>query len=159
MALNAGLAGLPGLTTPAVLAGNTHVYYIYGLQLDTARLGISRDLLLQALRAEGVPGLVGSYQNLHLLPLFKHRIAYGTGGFPWQGTPHGDSTVTYGPGLCPVAEDLHSRSFFGLALGQFAHGPHEVSQIVAAFKKVWANLQALRPAAAAVVRAPAAVAA
>ena len=148
-ALNAGLAGLPGLSTPAVLAGNTHVYYIYGLQIDTVRLGVSREQLLQALRADGVPGLVGSYQNLHLLPLYKHRIAYGTGGFPWKGTPHGDSSVTYGPGLCPVAEDLHSRSFFGLALGQFAHGAQEVAQIVAAFKKVWANLHTLRPVVAA----------
>ncbi len=144
--LNAGLAGLPGLSTPAVLPGNTHAYYIYGLQLDTVRLGLGRETLLQALRAEGVPGIVGSYQNLHLLPLFRHRIAYGTGGFPWKGAPQGDSTVTYGPGLCPVAEDLHSRSFFGLALGQFAHGPHEVAQIVAAFKKVWSQLPALRAA-------------
>ncbi len=147
-ALNAGLAGLPGLTTPAVLPGNTHVYYIYALQLDTARLGVSRQQLLAALRAEGVPGLVGSYQNLHLLPLFRHRIAYGTGGFPWTGTAHGDSTVTYGPGLCPVAEDLHSRSFVGLAMGQFAHGPAEVAQIVAAFRKVWGQLDALRGAVA-----------
>ncbi|MDO9093330.1 MAG: DegT/DnrJ/EryC1/StrS family aminotransferase [Rubrivivax sp.] len=147
-ALNAGLAGLPGLTTPAVLPGNTHVYYIYGLQLDTARLGVSRQQLLAALRAEGVPGLVGSYQNLHLLPLFRHRIAYGTGGFPWTGTAHGDSGVTYGPGLCPVAEDLHSRSFLGLAMGQFAHGPAEVAQLVAAFRKVWGQLDALRGAVA-----------
>ncbi len=155
-ALNAGLAALPGLATPAVLAGNSHVYYIYGLQLDSVRLGVSRDQLLQALRAEGVPGIVGSYQNLHLLPLFKHRIAYGTGGFPWKGLAQGDSSVTYGPGLCPVAEDLHSRSFFGLALGQFAHGPQEVAQIVAAFKKVWANLHALRSATTASVTASAA---
>ena len=143
-ALNAGLAGLPGLVTPAVLPGNTHAYYIYGLQLDTARLGVSRELLLQVLRAEGVPGLVGSYQNLHLLPLFRHRIAYGTQGFPWTGTAHGDSPVTYGPGLCPVAEDLHSRSFLGLAMGQFAHGPAEVAQLVAAFRKVWSQRHVLR---------------
>ena len=147
-ALNAGLAGLPGLTTPAMLSGNSHAYYIYGLQLDTLRLGVSRERLLQALRAEGVPGLVGSYQNLHLLPLFKHRIAYGTGGFPWKGTPQGDSPVTYGPGLCPVAEELHSRSFMGLALGQFSHGPEDIAQIVAACKKVWAQLDALRQVAA-----------
>ena len=143
-ALNAGLAGLPGLVTPAVLPGNTHAYYIYGLQLDTARLGVGREQLLQALRAEGVPGLVGSYQNLHLLPLFRHRIAYGTQGFPWTGTAHGDSSVTYGPGLCPVAEDLHSRSFLGLAMGQFAHGAQEVAQLVAAFRKVWSQLHVLR---------------
>ena len=145
-ALNVGLSGLPGLSTPAVLAGNTHAYYIYGLQLDTARLGVGRETLLQALRAEGVPGLVGSYQNLHLLPLFRHRVGYGTGGFPWKGLARGDSNVTYGPGLCPVAEDLHSRSFLGLAMGQFTHGAAEVSQIAAAFRKVWAQLHALREA-------------
>ncbi len=150
-ALNAGLADLPGLRIPAVLPGNTHAYYIYGLQVDTVRLGLSRERLLQALRAEGVPGLVGSYQNLHLLPLFRHRIAYGSGGFPWKGTAHGDSTVSYGPGTCPVAEDLHGRAFVGLAMGQFAHGPQQVAQIVAALRKVWAQLDALRgavPAAA-----------
>ncbi len=143
--LNAGLAGLPGLSTPVVLAGNSHVYYIYALQLDTARLGVSRERLLQALTAEGVPGLVGSYQNLHLLPLFRHRIAYGRGGFPWIGA-QGNSRVTYGPGLCPAAEDLHSRSFFGLAMGQFALGSDDVAQVVRAFKKVWAQLPALRQA-------------
>ena len=148
-ALTAGLSDLPGLSPPAVLPGNTHAYYIYGLQLDTARLGVSRDQLLRALGAEGVPGLVGSYQNLHLLPVFRHRIAYGTGGFPWKGAPQGDSAVTYGPGLCPVAEDLHSRSFFGLAMGQFAHGAQEVSQIVGAFRKVWSQLGALRGVVAA----------
>ena len=143
-ALDAGLAGLPGLATPAVLPGNTHAYYIYGLQLDTARLGLGRERLLEALRAEGVPGLVGSYQNLHLLPLFRHRIAYGTQGFPWKGAPQGDSAVTYGPGLCPVAEDLHGRSFFGLALGQFGNDGRAVALIVAAFRKVWSQLDALR---------------
>ena len=100
--------------------------------------------LLDALRAEGVPGLVGSYQNLHLLPLFRHRVAYGTGGFPWKGAPGGDSDVTYGPGLCPVAEDLHARSFLGLAMGQFAHAPQDVAAIVGAFHKVWANIDRLR---------------
>lgn len=145
-ALNAGLAALPGLSTPAVLPGNTHAYYIYGLQIDTTRLGITRERLIEALRAEGVPGIVGSYQNLHLLPMFRHRIAYGTQGFPWKGAPQGDSNVTYGPGLCPVAEDLHSRSFLGLAMGQFGNDGRAAELIVAAFRKVWANLGALRAA-------------
>jgi dTDP-4-amino-4,6-dideoxygalactose transaminase len=142
--LNEALGQLPGLTPPAVLPGNTHAYYIYGLQIDTARLGLSRSRLVEALKAEGVPGLVGSYQNLHLLPLFRQRIAYGTQGFPWKGAPQGDSTVTYGPGLCPVAEDLHSRSFLGLAMGQFALDAASLQAVIAAFRKVWANLDALR---------------
>jgi dTDP-4-amino-4,6-dideoxygalactose transaminase len=142
--LNKTLGKLPGLTPPAVLPGNTHAYYIYALQIDTARLGLSRARLVDALKAEGVPGLVGGYQNLHLLPLFRQRIAYGTQGFPWKGAPQGDSTVFYGPGLCPVAEDLHSRSFLGLAMGQFALDATSLQAVITAFHKVWANLDALR---------------
>ncbi|MCI4430736.1 MAG: GNAT family N-acetyltransferase [Burkholderiales bacterium] len=78
--------------------------------------------------------------------MFRHRIAYGTGGFPWKGSARGDSGVTYGPGLCPVAEDLHSRSFMGLAMGQFAPGAPEVTQIVDAFRKVWSQLRVGLPA-------------
>ena len=143
--LSEGLQDLPGLTIPKVLAGNTHAYYIYALQIDNSRLGLDRSTLLKALAAEGVPGLVGSYQNLHLLPLFRQRIAYGTGGFPWRGA-QGDSPVQYGPGLCPVAEDLHTRAFLGLALGQFSHGDEEVGLIVRAFHKVWSQLDKLRTA-------------
>ena len=143
--LDAGLGSLPGLTPPAVLPGNTHAYYIYGLQLDPVRLGVERSVILEALRAEGVPGLVGSYQNLHLLPMFRQRIAYGTGGFPWRGAA-GESPVHYGPGLCPVAEELHGRTFLGLALGQFAHAPADIERVVTAFHKVWAHLPALRAA-------------
>jgi hypothetical protein len=54
--------------------------------------------------------------------------------------------VRYGPGLCPVAEELHGRTFLGLALGQFAHAPADIDRIVAAFRKVWAHLPALRAA-------------
>ena len=141
--LNAGLAELPGLHTPFVAPGNTHAYYIYAMQLDAKRLGVPRERIVEALKAEGVPGVVGSYQNLHLLPLFRQRIAYGTRGFPWK-TEGGESSVHYGPGLCPVAEELHRESFMGLALGQFAHGPRETALVVQAFRKVWANLDALR---------------
>jgi dTDP-4-amino-4,6-dideoxygalactose transaminase len=153
--LDAGLADLPGLTTPRVAVGNTHAYYIYGLQLDTRGLALPRSRLLEALKAEGVPGLVGSYQNLHLLPMYRQRIAYGTGGFPWTA---GSRAVAYGPGLCPVAEQLHGETFFGLALGQFQHGPEQTGLVVQAFRKVWAQLDALRPAAARAALAPASTA-
>ncbi len=154
--LDAGLAGLPGLQTPRVAVGNTHAYYIYGLQVDVSALGLPRARLLEALRAEGVPGLVGSYQNLHLLPLFRHHIAYGAGGFPWI-SPYCSRPIHYGPGQCPVAEQLHGQTFIGLALGQFAHGPEQIGLVVAAFRKVWAQLDRLRPGPTAGSVAPIAV--
>jgi len=141
--LNAGLSSLPGLKVPKVVEGATHVYYVYGITLDVAALGVPRVRIVDALRAEGVPSLMAGYQNLHLLPLFRHKIAYGTKGFPWT-SPYCSSDIQYGPGLCPVAEKLHSETFIGLNVCMNELPPEDVSLIVAAFRKVWSQLDTLK---------------
>lgn len=140
---DAGLAQLPGLATPKVAPGATHVYYIYGMRLDTAALGVSRAVLVDALRAEGVPGLISGYQNVHLYPLFQHRIAYGTGGFPWT-SPYCGREIRYDRGICPVAEKLHSETFLGLGICQNEYSVEDVRRVSGAFRKVWSQLDALR---------------
>ena len=145
-ALNAGLNALSGLATPKISDGCTHVYYIYGLTLDTAALGLKREKIVAALRAEGVPGIGSGYQNVHLYPLFQQRIAYGTNGFPWT-SPHCSRDVTYEMGICPVAEKLHAETFMSLNICSNDYSSDEVALVIKAFKKVWANLEALRAAA------------
>jgi len=139
--LDEGLGGLPGLTVPKVEAGGTHVYYVYGLTIDPQVVGVSRQRIVDALRAEGVPALGVGYQNLHLLPIFQQKIAYGAHGFPWT---LAERDIGYGPGLCPIAERLHADSFVGLNLCMFEFTEAEVAQVIAAFEKVWANLDELR---------------
>jgi len=138
--LSAGLADLQGLRLPEVSPNNTHVYYMFGMVLDPERLGYTRSWILQALRAEGVPSLYGGYQCIHLNPLFRHRIAYGSNGFPWKGLTRGDSPIVYRPGLCPVAEDLHLRTFLGIGLCAHPFTDHEIDQVVLAFGQIWSHL-------------------
>jgi perosamine synthetase len=142
---DAALAGLPGLVTPQVSAGCTHVYYIYGMTLDPARIGVRRERLVDALRAEGVPGLISGYQNVHLYPLFQQRIAYGTRGFPWT-SPYCDRPVRYERGTCPVAERLHGETFLGISVCLNDYSMQDVRQVAGAFRKVWSQLDALRAA-------------
>jgi perosamine synthetase len=139
--LRAGLEALPGLRLPVVRNNATHVYYVFGLVLDPNVLGRPRSWIVDALRAEGVSALMSGYQCIHLNPLFRYRIAYGKNGFPWRGLARGDSSITYGPGLCPVAEELHQQSFIGLNLCAHAYTDFEVDQVLAAFRKVWAHLE------------------
>lgn len=145
--LDRGLAGLAGLTTPAVAKDCTHVYYVYGMVLDEAVLRVPRRLLVEALQAEGVPGLFGGYQNLHRLPMFRHKIAYGTGGFPWT-APFCSRPVDYSLGTLPVAEHLHAHTFMGMNLCMCEYREADVEQVIGAFRKVWSNLDALRARAA-----------
>jgi len=140
--LRAGLADLNGLQLPCIADKATHVYYVFGMTLDTEVLGRPRSWIVEALRAEGVSALLEGYQCIHLNPLFRHRIAYGAEGFPWKGLTRGKSSVTYTPGLCPVAENLHQRTFLGLNLCAHPYTDPQIDQVVAAFRKVWAYLEA-----------------
>jgi len=139
--LDAGLSGLKGLTLPLVEPDGTHVYYVYGMEVDVDALGITRQKVIDALRAEGVPAIFGGYQNLHLLPIFTQKIAYGTRGFPWT---LAQREIVYGQGTCPVAEELHDKTFVGINLCACEYHAEDIELIVAAFRKVWSNLEALR---------------
>ncbi len=143
--LNAGLAGLAGIKTPTVMAGSTHAYYVYAMVLDVDGLGVSRAKIIDALRAEGVSGLGAGYQNIHLLPVFQNKIAFGSKGFPWTADIcHRD--VSYAKGICPGAEELHDKTYMGFAMCVNDLSDDDVDLIVAAFHKVWSHLAVLRAA-------------
>jgi len=141
--LTAGLIGLRGLRTPIVKPGCTHAYYTYPMILDVDRLGVSREKIHAALEAEGVTGLAAGYVNVHLLPLYQKKIAYGANGFPWT-SDICRRQVSYEKGICPVAEELHDKSYLGyeMCLNELEEG--DVDLIVAAFTKVWGQLESLK---------------
>jgi perosamine synthetase len=141
--LTQGLEGLTGLKKPLVRADCTHVYYVYPIQLDLEQLGVSRARIVEALEAEGLMGLAAGYVNIHLLPMYQRKQAYGSNGFPWS-SDICRRDVSYARGICPVAETLHDSTFLGFAMCLHQLSDTEVDAMVAAFKKVWANMGKLK---------------
>lgn len=141
-ALTQGLRGLPGLKVPVVGKDRTHVYYVYPMQLDLGVLGASRDRICDALNAEGV-AVSRRYQNIHLLPLYQKKIAFGSRGFPWT-SDICKRDVDYGKGICPVAEALNDRTYMGFGMCVYDLNAQDIAQIVGAFRKVWRHLDRLR---------------
>lgn len=141
-ALTEGLGNLRGLATPVVMDDCTHVYYVYPMQLDLALLGLSRERICDALVAEGV-NVSRSYQNIHLLPMYQKKIAFGSRGFPWS-SDICRRDVDYGKGICPVAETLNDSTYIGFGMCVYDLGLDDIRQISRAFQKVWANLDSLR---------------
>jgi len=139
--LTEGLKDLPGLKTPFINANQTHVYYVYAMQVDVEELGVSRDFLCDALNAEGV-GVSKRYQNIHLIPLYQHKIAYGSKGFPWT-SDLCRREITYEKGICPIAEPLNDFSYIGLGMCVFDLDTMNILEIVDAFKKVWSQIDSL----------------
>ena len=140
--LTIGLNGLDGLKTPYVDNDNTHAYYMYPLVLDVDKLQISRSKICHALFAEGINVSEG-YQNIHLLPMFQSKIAYGSNGFPWSSDIY-KGNVKYDKGICPIAEQFHDTSLFTIGLCVYDLNDEDIDLIVGAFKKVWNNLDLLK---------------
>jgi dTDP-4-amino-4,6-dideoxygalactose transaminase len=141
-ALSVELLTLPSLQTPVIPEDRDHVFYIYPLILNYEEIGVTRDRICDALEAEGIP-IIRRYQNIHLLPMYQQKIAFGNQGFPWN-SEFCKRDIDYSKGICPVAEELQDNSFFGIGMCVYDLDLNDISMIAKAFKKVWSNLDALK---------------
>ena len=138
-----GLKDLTGLRLPIINDDCTHVYYVFPLIVNVDKLGVSRDLIIRALEAEGVSGLTSGYANIHLLPMYQKKIAYGSHGFPWT-LREVRQNINYAKGICPVAEKLHEKTFIGLEMCLYEMSDNDISLVISAFIKVWNNVDSLK---------------
>lgn len=141
--LSKGIKDLKGLRIPVVIHDCTHVYYVYPMLINDGMTGVARERIVQALQAEGVLGLYDGYVNLHLLPMYQQKIAYGTKGFPW-GVETYRGQVSYEKGICPVAEELHDKRYMGIEVCLHEYTGQQIDLIIQAFHKVWDNLEELK---------------
>ena len=142
--LTDSLSLLHGIDVPFINSGSTHSYYIYPIKVSVNLLGVSRKTLVQALKAEGISeGLNEGYANIHMLPMYQNRVAYGKNGFPWT-SDICNRFVDYGRGSCPVAEELHNSTFISFEMCLYRLSDNDVDLICRCFNKVWKNLDELR---------------
>jgi|TARA_B100001964_G_scaffold178197_1_gene196507 dTDP-4-amino-4,6-dideoxygalactose transaminase len=108
------ISGLEGIEPPKVRKGCTHDYLLYCIRYNAEKVGISKEEFMKRLDAEGIkmtvsdkrhiPPISGFVKPIHLQPVFTQKT-FRPKGYPWAGE-HYKCDVTYGPGLCPIVEDL-----------------------------------------------------
>jgi len=119
-----------------------NVYYVYGMSLDLDLLPVSREEIHAALVAEGL--IIGkTFQNVHLMPIYQKKIAYGSSGFPWS-SEICKREVSYDKGICPIAEKMQDECFLAIGLCNFDFDESDIDLIIGAFQKVWKNLDKLK---------------
>jgi perosamine synthetase len=127
------LSKLKGLTIPTYRVKMNN-YYLFPIVLDPKIINASRKKIIKLLQAEGVKGLIEGYANLHKLPLFQRKIAYGNKGFPWNTF---NKKIKYQNGSCPNAERLHEKTFIGYQVCLFNYSKKDINNVIKAFKKIW----------------------
>ena len=88
-------------------------------------------------------GLGINYTNIHLLPMYQNKIAYGLNGFPWT-SDICRREVSYKKGICPVAENLQDNIYLGFQMCLHELDNNEINLMIKVFKKVWSNLELLK---------------
>jgi perosamine synthetase len=133
----------PGITPPVVRGNVRHGYYVYAVQYDGAKRGVSRHQFVAAINAEGIPMVEGYVEPIYLEPLYQERIAFGRDGFPF--TYHGyKGTVSYDRGICPVAEKMYYDNLMYTDICHAGVTQRDLDDVVDAFHKVLENLDELR---------------
>lgn len=143
--LTKNLSGIPGIATPHIPEGNTHMYFNYALLIDEEELGLSRDLLCKAMAAEGFPLGKGYVKPVYHLRMFQERRAFNQTHFPFEYDGY-DGNPDYSKGSLPVVERLHFKELVATQLCQYPRTKETVDLFVAALKKVLAHKDELKTA-------------
>jgi len=122
--LNSRLSELPGLSAPPVPPGVKRVYWRWNiLFIDPKKAGMSRDVALKALKAEGVAVGTLNYSTSHRDTVYQEP----------QWWHHAPVIPDRLPGLEEALET-------GISLPRFTKPvPELIDQYVKAFEKVWAH--------------------
>ena len=72
------------LILPQIDQADKHVYFVYPMRIIVGIAGISRDIIVKALQAEGIPFGGGYVKPIYLEPIYQKKIAYGKNGCPFS---------------------------------------------------------------------------
>jgi len=139
--LDRELAGLAGIRLLAPAPQMTRrSYHMYIFRLDESALGVSRDLFVEALIAEGVPASGGWYR-----PLYANGVFRNPSGEPLHGirAPVADRASEYARTCCPVCEQA-CRDAVWIPQNVLLCGADRIGEVAWAIGKVVANAEALR---------------
>jgi len=122
--LNDRLTALAGLSEPRLRRDQKRVYYYANmLFLDEKKAGFSRDALVKALKAEGVPASVWIYPEQHKFAIYSEEKW-------WHHKPNV-------PKVLPGCEQVNRTHIFVPLM--YREAPELIEQYARAFEKLWAN--------------------
>jgi dTDP-4-amino-4,6-dideoxygalactose transaminase len=145
------LAKLPGVLPPTVPAGRTSVHHKFRVRLDLDAAGLSgvpvrpfRDVVVEALRGEGLEVVHWQSEPLPGHPLFAEKLAKGEGWLV-RDVPTDRLAKNYRAELYPVTRSLLDGSFllFSQSFPLIGQTEATVARYADAFEKVWAERQSL----------------
>jgi len=111
-------------------------YYFYILRFKEQEFGISRELFLAAIAAEGAPLVKGYDMPVYQLPAFR-EMSFGRTGCPLT-CDHYGGDMNYAEVVCPIAEEVSRKQHITI-LNDILLQESNIRLIASAAQKVYAN--------------------
>ncbi|MFC1461654.1 DegT/DnrJ/EryC1/StrS family aminotransferase, partial [Verrucomicrobiota bacterium] len=144
--LSKGLAEIEGVDPPYIASYATKVTWLnYLARFYPEKFkGVSREKIINALKAEGVPSGTGrtGYIPLHLQPLIQEHDMYGK-GCPWR-CRYANPQEAYSKGDFPVAEKMYKERISLPIFRDVIFDSELLDQFIEAFRKIADNIDELR---------------
>lgn len=137
------LKSFPGLIMPIEEKGCKHVYFTFPVRWLEQKTGITRDVAVKALQAEGIPVGAGYVRPIYLEPAYRRKIAHGNKGCPFSCSYY-KGRVSYVKGCCPVTERMHEKELLVTPICRYPHTKKDINDLVSAFEKIYENMAELR---------------
>lgn len=131
--LSNNLKKIKGLHVLPEETSTKNVFYLFPIIINEEELGLTRNLFVDAMTAEGFPLSKGYVQPIYLLPLFKEKRVFNVTRFPFG------SGIKYTKGLCPVAEEMHEKKLTLTDVCQFPNKKSDIKLFIKAIHKVISN--------------------
>jgi dTDP-4-amino-4,6-dideoxygalactose transaminase len=144
LALSMELARLPGVLPPQIPKGSTSVFHKFRVGFDPTTSGVTvppkkfRDVMIAALRKEGLEVVQWQSEALPAHPVFRERQGFG-GGFPWNTDPDTDFASIYDLARFPNTTHLLDSSIvlFSQSCPLIAQDDDIVAFYAETFARVW----------------------
>lgn len=135
-----GLSNIDGLVLPKTNKIIKHSFYVFPIIIDLKKINIKRQIIIKKLKQYGLSCISSGYQNIHLLPIYQKKIAYGSKGFPWN-SAFSRKGISYKKGICPNAEELNDKSFIALSFSSKNINEKLIDLFKDCFVQVWIDLK------------------
>ena len=106
-------------------------YWMFGFTFDEEKIGVTRNIFCEALKAEGIPCFAGYVKPLYLSPLYLEKRAFAF--------KHYTGNVIYKKGICPTAESLHESKLVNMIISRPPSTLTDMKDIVDAIQKIIKN--------------------
>jgi dTDP-4-amino-4,6-dideoxygalactose transaminase len=128
------ISGLAGIYPPKVHEGNKSSYWFYMMRINKDESGVEPAEFCRAMNAEGIPTAHGYIPVcVYEYPMFTEKSAYPGTHAPFD-SPYYGREISYGKGLCPVAEDILETAAVIRVNEHFTE--QDITDIIKAIQKV-----------------------